>query len=70
VEEKGTTNQVKPKSTEDWKRVSWGKIDYPKLGNKPLNWKERRHIQRLEDQYEKEALQLCNDMKFPDPNYV
>jgi hypothetical protein len=27
-------------------------------------------MKSLEDQYEEEALQLCNVMEYPDPNYV
>jgi hypothetical protein len=28
-------------------------------GNKPLAWKEKKHILRMEDQFEKEALLIC-----------
>jgi hypothetical protein len=60
---------VKPIPTEIWKMVSLGKIVYPRPGYKPLSQKEQSCIQWLEDQYEKEALKIWNEMHFPDPNY-
>jgi hypothetical protein len=49
-----------------------GQITYPKTGDKPLTRKEKQRIVRLEDEHEKQALEisfdiLSNNTSFPIP---
>jgi hypothetical protein len=57
-------DQAKFEPTKDWKWVYWGENGYPKHGDRTLSRKERRCIQRLENQYERGAWQIVNDIKF------
>jgi hypothetical protein len=39
-------------------KIRWGKIIYPRPGDKPLTRKEQRRNHHLEDKYETESLEI------------
>jgi hypothetical protein len=49
-------------------RFKWGKIPYPKPGDKALTRKERQHIWRTEEKYEEKALEISLGLQAYDPN--
>jgi hypothetical protein len=50
-------------------KIHHRQIYYHKPGNKPHIWKEQEEIQRMEDQYEAEGLEISLSLQSFDPTF-